>query len=106
MLEGETARRAPSVNSIRRRGISGLWFSALSVETVALDSSIHSRTGRTEAADRSTHFQSSGLLAALEGMRRSWSREAYMDSNSTRTTVVKLELTRTCFSRVGRKPAR
>ena len=90
---------------MRTRGTSGLWFSPLSAER-ELDSSIHSRTGRAEAAERSTHFQSSGFVGAFEGMRRSCSRVAYMDSSSTRTTVVKLGLTRTCFSRVGRNPAR
>ncbi len=106
MLEAEVGRRAPSVNSMRILGARGLLDSPVTVETLNVSWSTHSRTGRIVEADRNTHFQSSTSAVLLEGRRRNWSSDANMDSSSIRTTVVRFEVTRMCFSSVGRKPAR
>jgi len=61
---------------------------------------------RIVEADRNTHFQSSTSAALLEGMRRNWSSDANTGFQLNANTVVRFEVTRMCFSSVGRKPAR
>src|SRR3981189_2782605 len=60
---------------------------------------------RVAAEERRTHFQSSGSFGASDG-RRKVSSEEKIESNWTRSSVVRLSITLTCRSIAGRDARR